>query len=818
MSPESPTNEVRRPGRRPFRSRSRREGVRPAAELIPAATRQVLELDRLLEWVAEGAVTTEAASRLREGRPHEDEEALREDLACLAEMLDLLERGTAPALGALAEGEAPLRRLQESPDWLEGEELRALSGLLELSGELAGAAADPHAPRLSLWRGGLAEFRRELADILRAIGEDGSLLDGASPELRRLRRLYGSEEQRMRKELERVEQDWRARGLLGDTGLGWREGRPVLPVNSGALGRVQGLVVDQSQSGRTFFVEPAACLEIRTRLSRTEVEIRQEEVRILRGLSEALRARGEELSASWEILLELDHLKARARWGRGLEARVPEISAGVELVIVQGRHPLLARHLAVVPLDLRLGEAGGDRVLLISGPNAGGKTVAMKTAGLFALLPRLGLPLPCGEGTKIPLLATVLTDIGDQQSIENDLSTYSSHLARMKVILEHGPLPGLFLVDELGSGTDPEEGSAVAVSFLERMLLSPGLTVVSTHLGQLKAFAHDRPGLQNACMSFDEERIVPTFRLVQGVPGSSYALEILQRMGMPRVLLDRARHHMGSEQKNLARLIGDLQSRVATAERERQAAEAGRIKLDSLVARYEEKLKAAQKEARELKHQAVSEAAQIVKGASRLVENTVREIRQGVAAKETVQAGRHRIAERLEVLQKSEQQLAPRPVAPQELGVLKVGDRVRLRDLESPAIVRRVEKGGERLQVEAGILKLSVERGRVLEVLPPEDRRERERRGGVSIHTSDPGLRLDLRGRSADEALVELDAYVDDCLVSGLPFATILHGKGTGVLRQVVQDHLRGNPRVLSYRDGQPEEGGDGVTILKLDV
>lgn len=812
------TSTPRRLGRRPYRGRPRRDLPRPQAELIPDSTRQVLELDRLLEWVAEGAVSQEAARRIRLGQPHEDEESLREDLACLAEMLDLLERGAAPPMGALAEGETPLHRLQESPDWLEGEELRALAGLLDLSGNLARAPRDAHAPLLSEWRTGLASFETELAAIQRAIGEDGGLLDSASPELGRLRRLLGAEENRLRKELERVEQDWRGKGLLGDTGLGWREGRPVLPVNSGALGRVQGLVVDQSQSGRTFFVEPAACLEIRTRVSRTEVEIRQEEVRILRALSDNLRARGEELSQSWEILLELDHLKARARWGRGLQARVPEISPGVELVIVQGRHPLLARHLEVVPLDLRLGEAEGDRVLLISGPNAGGKTVAMKTAGLFALLPRLGLPLPCGEGTRIPLLATVLTDIGDQQSIENDLSTYSSHLARMRVILEQGPLPGLFLVDELGSGTDPEEGSAVAMAFLERMLLSPGLTVVSTHLGQLKAFAHDRPGLQNACMSFDEERIVPTFRLVQGVPGSSYALEILQRMGMPRVLLDRARHHLGSEQKNLARLIGDLQGRVAVAERERQAAEAGRIKLDSLVARYEEKLKAAQKEAKELKHQAVVEAAQIVKGASRLVENTVREIRQGVAAKETVQAGRQKIAEQLVTLQQREVTLAPRREAALELGPLRVGDRVRLRDLETSALVRRVEKEGRRLQVEAGILKLTVDRERVLEVLPPEDRRERERRGGVNVQSSDPGLRLDLRGRSADEALAELDAYLDDCLVGGLPFATILHGKGTGVLRQVVQDHLRGNVHVLSFRDGQPEEGGDGVTILKLDV
>lgn len=806
---------------RPRRWRDRRTPrvVDPAAlQLIPDATREVLELDRLLDWVAEQAISTSAAQRLREGEPESDVERLHGDMAQLAEMLDLVERGQAPPLGPLADGEAPLRQLLEQPDWLDGSSLRDLAALLDLCGDLALAPFDAQSPLISARRATLPAFPAELQAIRRAVGEDGTLLDSASPDLGRLRRLLAAEEGRLRKELERVETDWRAKGLLGDTGLGWREGRPVLPVNSGALGRVQGLVVDQSQSGRTLFVEPAVCLEIRTRMSRTEVEVRQEEARILRELSEAIRARRTELEPAWRLLLELDHLRARARWGRSLQARVPHLSEGMDLRIVQGRHPLLARHVEVVPLDLELGGDGGDRVLLISGPNAGGKTVAMKTAGLFALMPRLGLPLPCGEGTRIPLFATVLTDIGDQQSIENDLSTYSSHLARMRVILEHGPAAGLFLVDELGNGTDPEEGSAVAMAFLERMLLSPGLTVVSTHLGQLKAFAHDRQGLQNACMSFDEEAIVPTFRLVQGVPGSSYALEILQRMQMPRVLLDRARHHLGGEQKNLARLIGDLQARVAAAERDRQAAEATRIKLESALARYEEKLKSAQKEARELRHQAVQEAAQIVKGASRLVENTVREIRQGAADKVVVQSGREKIAGRLQELEQRERTLAPPKAPTRVVGEIRVGDRVRLRDLESPARVTRVEKGGARLQVEAGILKLSVDRERVLEVLGEESRQERERRGGVSVSSSDPGLRLDLRGRSADEAEAELCAYIDDCVVSGLSFATILHGKGTGVLRQVVQDHLRQSRFVTSFRDGQPEEGGDGVTIIKLDV
>lgn len=815
----------------PSRPSHRREGRhgrggedrrRPPCDLLTEATRQVLDLDRLLDWVAERAVSRAAAARLRAAGPIKDEAELRLDLARLGEMMNALERGVAPALGVLETGEAPLDALLESPDWLEGPALRDVAALLEVGGGLAQGSHDAQAPRLGKLMAGLASFEGETTAIRRAIGEDGGLLDSASPELGRLRRLYVAEEGRLRRELEKVETEWRGRGLLGDTGLGWREGRPVLPVNAGALGRVQGLVVDQSQSGRTLFVEPASCLEIRTRLSRAEVEIRREEARILRELSDRLRERLPELAETRRVLRELDHLKARARWGRDLGACVPALADGMDLVIVQGRHPLLARHLEVVPLDLRLG-GGGDRILLISGPNAGGKSVAMKTVGLFALMPRLGLPLPCGEGTRIPLFDTVLTDIGDQQSIENDLSTYASHLARMRIILEQAPRRGLFLVDELGSGTDPEEGSAVAMAFLERMLLSPGLTVVSTHLGQLKAFAHDQPGLQNASMSFDERSISPTFRLVQGVPGSSYALEILQRMEMPRVLLDRARHYLGSEQKNLARLIGDLQARAAAAERDRQSAEAARIKLESLVARYEEKLKAAQKEARQLKHEAVAEAARIVKGAGRLVENTVREIRQGGAERVTVQAGRMVIADHLQQLERQERQLAP-PAPPARVsGPLKPGDRVRLKDLETPARVVRVEKEGARLQVEAGILKLSVDRDRVLEVLAEErggksGGRDAGGRGGVSVTTSDPGLRLDLRGRSADEAIADLDAYLDDCLVSGLGFATILHGKGTGVLRQVVQDHLRRTPLVLSFRDGQPEEGGDGVTIIKLDV
>jgi DNA mismatch repair protein MutS2 len=783
----------------------------------------VLGLPSLLKWVAEFASTPEAKRRIVEPEFFNTPETLASELAAVTEALALLDLESAPNLLSLADAEDALELLTDHADWLPPEALGLMSSYLGTVLEWA-TLRDRRLSELKYTHellSGLEDFSMEQAKLSRLISDDGQLSDSASPELSRLRKAIESGQRRMRRDIEQVEQSWRSKGYLGETGLTWRDGRPVLPVISGQFGRVQGMVVDQSQSGRTLFVEPLASLESRTKLARLDAECRQEEARICREATEMLRMRLHAIRESRRILWRLDHLMARVRWAREVKARVPILSHSMDVRLVKARHPLLLRQQEVVPLDLELGmEKGANtaKVLMISGPNAGGKTVAMKTLGLFALMMRLGIPLPCAEGSRLPIFKTVLTDIGDEQSIENDLSTYSSHILRMKAIVEAASQPGLFLVDELGSGTDPEEGAAVAMSFLERMTLSPGLTVVSTHLGQLKVFAHERESIQNASMSFDEQRIEPSFRLVQGVPGSSYALEILQRMNLPQRLLDRARYFLGSEYRSLARLISDLQSRLSKAEKDRQVAGARRVELESLTDQYREKVKHASKETREMKRQATTEAAQIVKDANRLVEKTVREIREEGAEKLQLREKREEIAKEQKRLSQKVRKLTPKPVK-RDVGEIRVGDRVRLEDLETLATVVRVERKGQRLQVEAGVMKLSVGRERVEELLPKHaGTKEKKLFSTVSVHASDPGLRLDLRGFSADEATAELERYLDECLVTGLSFATVLHGKGSGVLRQVVRDCLAKNGRVLTYRDGQPEEGGDGVTILKLDV
>jgi DNA mismatch repair protein MutS2 len=819
---DQPVQEAPEPSHRPRRRRPQRRSKQLSSELC-ASSLDVLGLPPLLEWVAEFAVSPRTKKALTTPDFLPDARAVQLELEIVTEALGLLDLENNPGLLALADAEEALKTLLEEPDWLVPKALGIMGSFLACAqgwSELRDRRLK-ESVRLQELLLDLENFDSEIRVLRRLISEDGELSDSASPELSRIRKSIVSAERRLRRELERVEQSWRSSGYLGETGLTWRDGRPVLPVTVGQFGRVQGMVVDQSQSGRTLFVEPMVSLEVRTQLTRLDVERRQEEARLCREATDMLRERLSAIKSARGILRRLDHLLARVRWARETKAQVPRLSSGMDVQIIAGRHPLLMRQQDVVPLDLRLGQATGRdtaRVLLISGPNAGGKTVAMKTLGLFALMLRLGLPIPCDEGTRLPIFSTILTDIGDEQSIENDLSTYSSHILRMKAIVEAAGQSGLFLVDELGSGTDPEEGAAVAMSFLERMTQSPGLTVVSTHLGQLKVFAHERKEIQNASMSFDEQRIEPSFRLVQGVPGSSYALEILQRMELPQRLLDRARYYLGSEHRNLARLISDLQSRLSQAEKDRQVAEARRVELESLTDQYREKVKHARKEVRDIKREATVEAAQILKGANRLVENTVREIREEEAGKVVLREKRKELEVEQERLVKQVKKLALK-VVKREVGEILVGDRVRLEDLETAATVVRLERGGRRLQVEAGVMKLSVDRKRVIEVLPKDAGRKKKREfSTVSVHVSDPGLRLDLRGFSAEEATAEVERYLDECLVSGLGFATILHGKGTGVLRQVVRDCLARNSRVESCRDGQPEEGGDGVTILKLDV
>jgi len=806
-------------------------------------TLQVLEMDRLLEWIGEFAASPAAGREIRSCGNSLSTRWVVGELGRVSEMREILEHRGGFHFSLLADAEGSLEKLLDSPDFLLGGELLELAGCLDLCSIIAAFHREESQsfPRLAELMDGIGDFTAELALIKGAVAEDGELKDSASPELKRLRRATAQEERRLRRELDRVEADWRKRGLLGETGLSWREGKPVLPVPSGGMGRVEGLVVDQSQSGRTLFVEPLESLEIRGRINRLQVELKQEQARIFREISETIRRRSGELAICRRNLTTLDCLAAKAAWSVAVKGRAPRVTRKLALRIVQGRHPLLLRNQEVVPLDLSLGQAPGpgsreenaaetspeggksasgpDRILLISGPNAGGKTVAIKTAGLFALMIRAGLHLPCGEGTRLPLFEVVLGDIGDQQSIENDLSTYSSHLLRLNRILEGAGARGLFLVDELGGGTDPEEGSSVAMAFLEQMLTGRGLTLVSTHLGQLKAFAHNSPGIQNASMSFDEERIEPTFRLIQGVPGSSYALEILQRMGLPRVILDRARYHMGGEQKNLARLISRLQSQLARADRSRRNVEAREIELESLTARYRDKVKHARREVRQLKSDAVSEAASIVRGANRLVERTVREIREDQARAEHLRESREQLAGELQNLERRGRKLEPR-ARPRVIPEVREGDLVSLEGLETPARVIRLDSAERKITVEAGALKLNCELERVTEVLPEEQRVKHAGPGGSRIEVSAeaPRLRLDLRGMSAGEAIGELERYLDQCMIGGLSFVTILHGKGTGALRHAVRDHLRNFPCVKDFRDGLPEEGGDGVTVIRLDV
>jgi len=772
-------------------------------------------MDRLLEQLAELGSSRQARERLLAPVWLLNRDRIRLLQDQVREVREIHEHRFAMSLLPLADGEAALWQILESVEFLDGSQLNELAGVLELSGELAHFFTNESAafPRVAEAMGGLARFDAELTTLRRMVDGSGLLKDGASPLLGRLRGELRHEEARIRSRLEKVVADWARQGLLADPAIGWRDDRPVVQVPAGGANRLDGLVVDRSASGRTLFVEPFVSLEHRGRMNQLQADIRHEESRLFHELGALFRARRAEISTVRDRLVLLDEWLARARLGGVLKGRPVEICEGPEFVIRDGRHPLLLRSVDVVPLNLELGP--DSKVLLISGPNAGGKTVAMKTLGLFALMLRAGIPLPVGEGSRLPVFECVLTDIGDRQSIENDLSTYTSHLSRIREIVIHRERRGLFLVDELGSGTDPDEGAAIAMAFLERMTTAGGLTVASTHLGQLKAFAHERDGILNGSMSFDEERISPTYRFMAGVPGSSYALEILQRMEMPKVIQDRARHFMGSEQKNLGRLITNLQARLAQTERSQKVIEVREAELEGLVSQYREKLKESRKEAKLIRAEALGEASTILKEANRLVERTVRDIRQQGALKEQVADAREVLRQKDRELEQRRLALQPkRTPVPLERSP-SVGDRVRIEGLESVLQVLRVDGG--KLTVQSGMMKLSFPLSKVLDILPPEGG-SRGGSGGLKHRVDAPtSLKLDMRGMSSDEAMTALDAFIDECMIAGVSPVCIVHGKGDGILRRVVHEHLARFECVGNWRLGIPEEGGDGVTIVTID-
>ena len=593
-----------------------------------------------------------------------------------------------------------------------------------------------------------------------------------------------------------------------------RGDRFVIPIRENQKNKVPGLVHDQSSSGATLFVEPMATVELNNQLRREELAERREIERILHELTAQVAEIAAPLHENLLILGQFDAIYAKATFGRDLDCTEPVFSSNI--VLRNARHPLLVSRLRkenalgeLVPLNLIMTDSFST--LILTGPNAGGKTVTLKTLGLLALMAQAGLPIPADEKTELPIFSGIFADIGDAQSIENDLSTFSSHVSNLIAINNNADRNALILLDEVGASTDPDEGSALAVALLNAFTQRGCRTLATTHHGALKAVAHSTPGMANGSMAFDAETLTPTFHLRVGVPGSSYAFEIASRLGMDPNIISEARNIAGTDVRRVESLILDLDAAYQRQREAVQKAEKNQAELETLKTDYDIRLEDVERRERELTHSAQEEAQKILANANALVERTVRELRESQASKIAI----HQAHKNIEQARQDLAQKLPKP-SREKIEKLKPGDRVFSHTLNQEGIVVTPPNNAGRLMVEIGNLKVELApKDLVLhERAKTQNSPEKSTRNRL-VHNDIP-VELDVRGYTFDEAADVVDRYLDDLIMAQRDQARIIHGKGTGALKQKLSDYFKIHPHVKSQRPGKQGEGDWGVTIVML--
>ena len=679
--------------------------------------------------------------------------------------------------------------------------------------------------------------------ISQAISDRGDILDSASPKLATIRRDMRISHDRLLTKLQRMVADPKNAPYLQEALITQRDGRYVLPLRSEFKGRIRSIVHDQSASGATLFVEPLAVVELNNKYRESLLAERDEERRILWELSQQVAGSYQDLLLTVDIIAELDLALARGKYAEDSRSVEPVLHPiepknsrhpGTIIHLYEARHPLLDPN-QVVPIDVDLDSQ--TYALVITGPNTGGKTVSLKTIGLLALMAQSGLHIPAHSGSEISIFDNIFADIGDEQSIEQSLSTFSGHITNIIRILDQADRRSLIIFDELGAGTDPTEGAALARALLAYVLERGVTTLVTTHHPELKAFAHSTPGVVNASVEFDLETLRPTFHLTIGLPGRSNALAIAQRLGLPEPIIQSARGELSPEDIRAEDLLNEIHRQRDLARQARAAADKALTDAEKMRSELIARLDHIEEERRDILERARQESEEEVRELQEEVNDVRRALaraRQPVDALDEIDVKTEELEGKVETpIERNLQQIE----FPQQRSI-RLGDKVRLRTLGSQGVVTALS--GEEAEVQVGVLRVrtrlaelelavnanqrmeSIEKSRTGDTAKSgkKARQEASKSEHASPETNilpvSPGIELDLRGRRADDALDALDRYLDSAFIAGLPFVRIIHGKGTGRLREVIRQSLSENSHIKSFESGGEKEGGDGVTIARL--
>jgi DNA mismatch repair protein MutS2 len=783
-----------------------------------------LEFDRVVNYTAQFCLSAMGRDILISAMPELDRALLLIELERVLELRNMLQEKLALPFSYLPDTRLLLKKLEVLDTFLEPDELQDIYQLLFSSVQLRKFMFNCRDiyPLLNDFTIRLWLEKSIQSAIRKVIDEQGRVRDTASDGLQMIRRELTESRELLRRKMERLLRRCQTEGWLMDDTVAIKNGRLTLGLRVEYKYKIAGYIQDYSGTGQTVFIEPAETLEISNRIQDLEISERREIERILKELSSLIRIELENLRHNEGVLSAFDALYARARFAVETNSLLPEIGNGHALRIIRGFHPWLLishRQKEVFPLDLDLCE--NDRVLVISGPNAGGKSVAMKTAGLLCCMLVHGYLLPCSESSIFPLFSDIFIEIGDDQSIENDLSTFSSHLSAIRKIIESAGGRDLVLIDELCAGTDVEEGGAIARAVIEELISKGTKTIVTTHLGELKAYAHEREGVVNGAMEFNRAGLIPTFRFIKGLPGNSFAFAMMQRMGFPTAMIERAEGFMKGERIGLDRMLEELnhvleENRLLKVQLEDEytALEERAYSLRDAETQFEEKRRA-------LKLGASRDLQKEVEHARKEIRNILSEVKNAPSDEKTVQDARKKLDQKKVEAAKSESILLAEKESTVDYSI-REGDLVRILDTTSSGEVESIQ--GNSVVVQCGNFRLTTSLKNLEKTSRTQSRKQvrgpepKVKKVSWSATIGDvESTRLDLRGFGGDEAIMKIDRFLDTMLINRIHTATIVHGKGTGALRQKSAEFLQKHRHVKSFRLGEWGEGGTGVTIVELE-
>lgn len=779
-----------------------------------------LELHLVLKALASYASFSASRQLAEELEPRTDLRWVQRALQATSEARRLLDMHSDVTIGGARDVRPQAGRARRG-GVLEPDELLDIQATLISAGTLGRTLLDRELdlPRLQELAGGLDVPTKLIDSIGSVVDNNGEVRDQASPQLARIRSDLLTAQDRLTTRLQGMLSDAKLAPMLQDAIITQRDGRYVLPLKAEFKGKIKAVVHDQSSSGATIFVEPLEIVEANNRVRELELAERDEIQRILSSLSAEVGEHAGAIIETVEVLADLDLAFAKARYAEHLDASEPIVHEPASrpdgghrrsrLHLKKARHPLLDPRL-VVPIDLVLGE--GVFALVITGPNTGGKTVALKTTGLLSLMTQCGLHIPVESGSELTVFEAVYADIGDEQSIEQSLSTFSAHVSNIIRILESCGPTSLVLLDELGAGTDPQEGAALARAIMDELVDREGTTLVATHYPELKIYAHQTQGVRNASVEFDLDTLEPTYHLTVGLPGRSNALAIARRLGLSEAIIDRASQGISHTELQTDELLDEIRRERSLAQAVRQRIEEDESKSQDERRELNQRLRDIESERRQVLKKAQDHAQQDLKALKGEIERLKSKLRAAGETLESAQA----IQDSVERLKERAAGMVPAE-EPSVTGLdrpVQEGDRVHIRSLNSQGTVRQLSEDEAEIQI--GRMRMRAELDDLIP-LPPADQRPAGPGAAVGQPAvGTPTLELDLRGRSAEEALIELDRRLDSAFMAEMPALRVIHGKGGGVLRNAVRAALQDSPYVESFRSGEPSEGGSGVTVIRL--